>query len=130
MREPESMEECFYFTNRILEEGKGQVMAWVFKPDCPQCKKTKMGKPVEKGKVKTRAKEYVCPECGYTVSKEEFEPTLTMNVKYKCPFCGNEGETTTEYKLKTFKGVKAYVFVCGKCNEKIGITKKMKETKK
>jgi len=52
-----------------------------------------------------------------------------MNIKYKCPYCGNEGEATTNYKLKTFKGVKAYVFSCSKCKEQIGITKKMKEIK-
>lgn len=129
MKEPESMEECFYFTNRTLGE-TGSATAWVFKPDCPKCGKAKMGKPVEKGKVKLRAKEYTCPACGYTVSKEEFEPTLPLNIKYTCPYCGNQGEATTEYQLKTFKGVKAYVFTCEKCNEKIGITKKMKKTKK
>src|SRR5210317_1196114 len=105
------MEECFYFTNRSLEDGKGSAMAWVFKPDCPECGKAKMGKPVDSktGKVKVRAKEYVCPECNHTVDKLDFEATLTMNVKYTCPYCGKEGEGTTDYKLKTYKGVKAYV---------------------
>jgi len=129
MKEPQSMDECFYFTNRTLEDGKGKSMAWVFKPDCPKCGEAKMGKPVEKGKVKTRATEYVCPACKYTVSKEELDPTLTVEVKYKCPYCGDEGEAKTDYKRKSFKGVQAYVFVCNKCKEKIGITKKMKETK-
>ena len=45
-------------------------------------------------------------------------------------FVDNFDEAKTEYKLKSFKGVKAYVFQCGKCGEKIGITKKMKELKK
>ena len=132
LKQPESMEECLYFTNRTLEDGKGSIIAWVFRPDCPKCKKAKMGKPVDPktGKVKTRAKEYVCPECGYTIAKEVLEPTLTLNIKYKCPYCGNEGETTAEYKRKKFKGVDAYVFTCQKCNEKIGITKKMKKPKK
>lgn len=131
-REPESMDECFYFTNRILDNGKGSVMAWAFKPDCPKCKKAKLGKPVDPktGKVKTRAKEYICPECKYTVNIEEIESTLPLNVKYKCPHCGNEGETTTEYKRKSFNGIPSYVFVCQKCKQKIGITKKMKEGKK
>ena len=129
MEMPESMDECFYFTRRTLEND-GKAVAWVLKPDCPECGKAKMGKPVDKGKVKIRAKEYVCPSCGYTVSKEEFEPTLTMNIQYKCPHCGNSGEATTNYKLKSFLGTKAYVFTCEKCGEKIGITKKMKDVKK
>ena len=128
---PESMDECFYFTNRILEND-GSVIAWVYKPDCPKCKKAKMGKPVDPktGKVKSRSDIYVCKECGYEVAKAELDPTLTVEIQYKCPHCGNEGETTTEYKRKSFKGVPAYVFTCEKCGEKIGITKKMKETKK
>lgn len=132
VKEPESMDECFYFTNRILEKGKGNVIAWVLKPKCPKCEKGIMRKPLDTktGKVKIRAKEYACPECGYTVSKEEFEPKLKMNIIYKCPYCGNQGEAETEYKLKSFQGVKAYVFSCDKCGEKIGITKKMKEPKK
>ena len=132
MTMPKSMDECFYFTNRTLEEGKGNAIAWVLKPNCPKCGKAKMGKPVDPktGKVKSRAKEYVCPECGYTVDKEEFEPTLTMEIEYTCPYCENEGEATTEFQLKSFKGVKAYVFECGKCGEKIGVTKKMKAPKK
>jgi predicted RNA-binding Zn-ribbon protein involved in translation (DUF1610 family) len=91
-----------------------------------------MGKPVDPktGKVKSRADIYTCKECGYEVSKEEFDPTLKVEIQYKCPHCGDEGETTTEYKRKSFKGVKAYVFTCNKCGEKIGITKKMKAPKK
>jgi len=132
MKQPESMNECFYFSNRTLEDGKGKAMSWVFKPDCPKCGKAKMGKPKDSktGKTKIRAKEYVCPECNYTITKEEFEPTLTMNVIYTCPYCGKDGEAETAYQLKSYKGVKAYVFKCDKCEEKIGITKKMKATKK
>lgn len=128
---PESMDECFYFTNRTLENN-GSIIAWVHRPVCPKCKKGIMGKPVDPktGKVKSRADIYVCKECGYEVEKEEMDPTLTVEVQYKCPKCGNEGETTTDYKRKSFKGVQAYVFTCEKCGEKIGITKKMKETKK
>lgn len=129
---PESMDECFYFTNRKLEDGKGNAIAWVIKPVCPKCAKGKMGKPVDEktGKVKSRSDVYTCKECGFEVEKAEFEPTLTMEIEYKCPYCGDEGEASTEYKLKSFKGVKAYVFQCGKCGEKIGITKKMKDVKK
>ena len=126
--EPESMEGLVYITNRII--GNGKIKAWVYKKECPKCHKVKMGKPVEKGKVKIRAPEYVCPECGYREDKEEHEDTLTVEIKYTCPYCGNSGEATTEYKRKSFEGVKAYVFECGKCGKKIGITKKMKKPKK
>lgn len=126
--EPESMGELIYFTNRKIDNGK--IKAWVYRKECPKCHKVKMGKPVEKGKVKTRAPEYVCPECGYREEKEEYEDSLTVEVKYTCPYCGNEGEATTEYKKKSFEGVQAYVFTCEKCGKKIGITKKMKKTKK
>lgn len=131
LREPESMDECFYFTNRDLGND-GWAMAWVYRPDCPECGKAKMGKPVDPktGKVKTRAKEYKCPECDYTVDKEEYDPTLTVEIKFKCPACGKEGETTTEYKRRSFKGVPAYVFKCTECGEKLGLTKKMKAPKK
>lgn len=128
LKEPSSMEGVVYFTNRIF--GEGYAKAWVYKIQCPKCGKTKMGKPIEKGKVKIRAKEYKCPECGYTESKEEHEAKLKVEIKYKCPYCGNEGETTTEYKRKSFEGVPAHVFVCEKCGKKIGITKKMKNIKK
>ncbi|MFC1755615.1 hypothetical protein ACFL96_19875 [Thermoproteota archaeon] len=130
LKEPESMDECVYFTRRILEDGKGKIMAWVRRIDCPKCSKAKMGKPVDKGKIKIRAKEYVCPECGHIETKEEHEPKLTVEVKYTCPHCGDEGDATTEFKRKTFEGVPAFVFVCNKCGEKIGISKKMKKSKK
>ncbi|MBR9699575.1 hypothetical protein GOV09_03920 [Candidatus Woesearchaeota archaeon] len=128
MKLPESAEECFYFTNRAIDE-KGYAKAFVLKPDCPKCGKAKMGKPIAKGKVKIRAKEYVCPACNYTVSKEEFEPTLPMNVIYTCPFCEHRGETTTPYKRKRFKKVDAYVFECDSCHEQVPITKKLKDIK-
>jgi predicted RNA-binding Zn-ribbon protein involved in translation (DUF1610 family) len=130
LKEPQSMEECIYFTRRTTHEGKGKIMAWARKMDCPKCKKAKMGKPVEDGSVKIRAKEYVCPGCGFTESKEEHEPKLIVEVKYTCPYCGNVGEATTSYVRKTFEGVPSHVFECGKCHKKIGITKKMKAPKK
>ena len=128
---PESMDECFYFTNRTLENG-GSAIAWVKKPMCPKCGKGKMGKPVDPktGKVKSRATIYVCPECRHEVEKDAFDETLEVEIQYKCPACGKEGEATTQYKRKSFKGVPAYVFVCNDCGEKIGLTKKMKKPKK
>ena len=128
LKQPESMDECVYFTRRTI--GKGNVMAWIFKEKCPKCGKAMMGKPVEKGKVKIRAKEYVCPACNYTVPKQEYEETLTVNVAYTCPHCSNKGETQTPFKRKTFEGAKAIVFQCEKCKQKIPITKKMKKTGK
>jgi len=125
-KQPNSMEECLYFTRRDLDNG-GYVIAWVFRKLCPKCKKSLMGKPLdEKGKVKIRAKEYVCRECGYSESKEEHEKSRVVYVKYKCPYCGYEGETTTEYKRKNFKGIPSYIFTCQKCGKKIAITKKLK----
>lgn len=128
LQEPESMEEIVYFTRRTIRDGK--VMAWVYKKECPKCHKAKMGKPVEKGQVKIRAKEYKCPECGYTEEKAEHEESLKLEAKYTCPHCGKEGEGTTPYKRKTFEGVPSYVVECQHCGQKIGITKKMKEGKK
>jgi hypothetical protein len=124
---PNSMEECIYFTNRSIDSGK--AIAWVYRKECPKCHKAKMGKPVEKGKIKIRAKEYVCPECGYTEEKQEHEESLHLEVQYTCPFCGKEGEATTPYIRKTYQGVKSCVFECEFCNEKIAITKKMKKKK-
>ena len=127
---PESPEKCLYFTRRTLNN-EGSIISWVYKRDCPKCGKAKMGKPVEKGKVKIRAKEYICPECGHTEEKKAHEDSCQIEIIYKCPKCGNEGETTTEYKRKSFtlengKKAPAIIFECEKCKEKIGITKKMK----
>jgi len=127
LKQPESMDECIYFTRRVTDEGK--IIAWVLKEDCPKCGKALMGKPVEKGKVKIRAKDYVCPECNHSVEKKEYEETLTANIEYTCPHCGNSGEQQIPYIRKTFQGVKALVFSCDKCKEKIPVTKKMKLVK-
>ena len=126
--EPESMDELFYFTNRTIENG-GWIKAWVYKPDAPTGK-GKLGKPTDPktGKVKVRAKYYVDEE-GNEYDKEEIDPTLTMEIKYKSPHTGKEGETTIPYKKKTWLGVPAYVFEDQEGN-KIGITKKMKKPKK
>lgn len=126
---PESMDECIYFTRRA---DKGKIIAWVRKKLCTKCNKGLMGKPVDEktGRPKIRAKEYVCPNCGNTVEKAEHEATLDCEIIYTCQHCGKEGEAVAPYQRKTFQGVKAIVFQCEHCNEKIGITKKMKAPKK
>lgn len=131
MELPNSAEECIYFSNRTIFE-KGKAIAFVLRSDCPECGKAKMGKPINEktGTAKIRAKEYVCPKCAYTVSKEEFEPAQTMNIMYTCPFCEHKGEATTIYKRKSYKGVQAYVFECDSCHEPVPITKKLKDIKK
>jgi len=126
LKEPQSMAEVVYFTQRAI--GKGNAKAWVYKGQCPKCGKAKMGKPVgDGGKVKIRAKEYVCPACGFTVEKKEHEETLTCDVIYTCPECGNKGEASVPYKRKKFQGMDAIIFQCDKCKAKIPVTKKMKE---
>jgi predicted RNA-binding Zn-ribbon protein involved in translation (DUF1610 family) len=121
---PESMEDCLYFTNR------GDILAWVYKGKCPQCQKAKMGKPVDKGKVKIRAKEYVCPACGYTEEKREHEETLQLECQYTCPECGKQGESTGKYVRKSYKGVQSFIVECEHCQAKIPLTKKLKAIKK
>jgi len=137
LKKPESMDECVYFTKRAIDDGS--VTAWVFRGDCPECGKAKMGKPRDEktGKVKIRAKEYLCPECGYTVEKEEYEGTLTACIEYVCPHCKYKGEIEVPFKRKKVRifdvetqkkvSADAIVFECGKCKEKINVTKKMKK---
>ena len=111
--------------------GAGKAVTWVFRENCPKCEKAKMGKPVDEktGHAKIRAKEFVCPECGYTEEKEEYESKLVANIKYTCPKCKKDGEIQIPYKRKKVDGVDALVFNCKACNEKILITKKMKDPK-
>jgi len=135
LREPQSMDECVYFTRREIGV-QGKVVAWVFRNQCPKCGKALMGKPVEKGKVKIRAKEYVCPACKYTVPDEEYEETLTASIQYTCPQCSFKGEIEIPYQRKKIqmldeetgkkKAAEALRFQCGKCGKNIDITKKMK----
>jgi len=126
---PNSMDDCIYFTNRM--SGEGNATAWVYRKECPKCKKNTIGKPIKKnGKVDKKATYYECEICKYQESIEEVENSLRVEIQYKCPHCGNEGETTTEYKRTTFEGVPSFIFECGKCNKKIGITKKLKKSKK
>ncbi|MBW2976988.1 hypothetical protein KY347_06090 [Candidatus Woesearchaeota archaeon] len=129
LKKPESMEECVYFTSRSI--GDGFATAWVYRKNCPKCKKPTLGKPIKKnGKVDKKADYYECKTCKYQESNEDIEKDLKLEVQYKCPYCGNEGETTTAYKRAVFEGVPSYVFACGKCGKKIGLTKKLKESKK
>ncbi len=133
LKMPESMDECVYFTRR----SQPHVVAWVFREKCPKCKKALMGKPKDSsGKVKIRAKEYVCPECGYTMEKGAYEDTLTANIQFTCPKCGFSGEHQMPFRRKKIRifdeeegketMADALVFNCPKCGYKIAITKKMK----
>lgn len=130
LRQPESMDECVYFTQRSLAGGKGSVKVWVFRQTCPKCRKEMMGKPKDKkGKVLVRAKEYACPSCGHRVEKQAYEDSLTANAEYGCPSCGNGGESQIPFKRKNVEGVPTLCFACGKCGANIDVTKKMKEKK-
>ncbi len=122
LTQPGSVDECLYFTRRALVP-KGKIVAWAFRKECPQCHKGLMKKP------KKTSPTYDCPQCGYAEPKAEHEAEITVNVEYVCPFCGHAGEATTEYKRKSWQGVKAYVFPCAQCKERIGVTKKLKEPK-
>jgi len=137
LKEPASMSECVYFTNRVLNN-EGYIKAWVFRELCPKCKKSLMSKPKDSktGKIKIRAKEYVCESCGYREDSDSYEGTLTCNVNYKCQYCLNEGEAQAPFirkKVSRFneekqkkESVEAVTFDCSKCRKRIEITKKMK----
>jgi len=135
LKQPNSADECLYFTRRETEDG-ASIIAWVYKKDCPKCKKAKMGKPVVKGKVKIRADIYVCPSCGYTEQETPHEESCMMEVIYTCPKCKFNGEITIPYirkKAKRFDiakqkkvAIEAFIFECAKCKEIIYITKKLK----
>ena len=137
LKEPVSMDECVYFTNRNIG-GKGKAKAWVYKQNCPKCDKALMGKPRDSktGKVKIRAIEYVCPNCHYTAAKDAYEDTLTFEAKYVCPHCEFSGEVQVPFlrkKVKIFDEEKqkqvaaeAVKFKCSKCEKDIAVTKKMK----
>lgn len=125
---PDSMDELVYWTNRTI--GNGKVMMWVYKEYCPNCKKAKMTKPVdEKGNVKSRAKEYLCSACGYSIDKKMYEESLTANIIYTCPACQYKGECTGLFKRKNINGILTFRFQCEKCKTHLDVTKKMKEKK-
>lgn len=129
LKKPNSMDECIYFTNRSI--GEGYAVAWVYRPLCQKCKKGRMGKPIKKnGKPDKKSPDYECPSCKNRIPNEEMESLLKVEIEYQCPHCRNEGMATTEYKRKVFEGVPSYVFSCEKCGKNIGITKKLKKTKK
>lgn len=128
LKQPTSMEELVYFTNRSVDNGKAKV--WVFKKDCPKCHAL-MGKPKNsKGKVMTRAKEYVCYKCGHSEEKKDYEDSLIANAEYICSGCGHKGEAEIPFKRKNIEGVQTLRFQCEKCGFNIDITKKMKEKKR
>ena len=136
LKEPESMEECVYFTNRTI--GKGKATAWVLKEKCPKCHECLMSKPKDPktGRPKIRSNEYECPNCHYKVNAEEYENTLTTSINYTCPYCNNTGDIQIPYQRKKVqifneieakkKTVDSLRFQCQKCNKNIDITKKMK----
>lgn len=129
LKQPESMDELVYYTDRDVD--KGSIRVWVFRQKCPKCGKAIMSKPVDaKGKVKIRASEYVCRSCGYTVGKSEYEDTLTANAEYKCPKCLSPGEAQIPFKRKNIEGVLTLRVNCAKCGTPIDVTKKMKEPKR
>ncbi len=128
LKQPESAEECLYFTNRTMDDGR--AMAWVYKKPCQKCKTERMGKPLKKGgKIDKKADHYVCYKCGYQEEAKELEEGLQIEIIYKCPFCLNSGETTTQYKRKNWQGIPSYVFECQFCKKAVGLTKKMKSKK-
>ena len=90
VKEPESMEELVYFTNRFL--GNGSIKVWVYRKPCSKCGKALMAKPKDEktGKAKIRAPEYACPACKYIVPKLQYEDTLEAEAIYICPECGKK----------------------------------------
>ena len=130
------MDECVYLTNRST--GSGKIKAWALRGLCQKCNKGLMGKPKDPktGKSKIRAKEYVCPECNFSINEQEYEDSLQANILYTCPYCSNSGEIQIPFKRKkvrVFNEEKAKKetkevlrFQCSKCNQNIDIAKKMK----
>lgn len=128
LRQPESMEDLVYFTDRDI--GRGRARVWVFRQQCPKCGKAVMGKPLKPdGKPKIRADSYECPKCSYAVEKWEYEETLSACVEYTCPSCGKSGEMESPFKRKKVEGVDSLRLQCPHCKGKIDVTKKMKEPK-
>ncbi len=67
---PSSIDECDYFTKRMLEND-GYVIAWVFKGE------------------DTMHIKYKCPKCGYEgVHEAKYEKKSKKAIRFKCPKCG------------------------------------------
>ena len=129
LKKPESMDECVYFTQRTI--GSGEVMVWVLRETCRKCGKDFMSKPRDKrGKVLVREKNFVCPKCGYSLEKGEYENGLTASIEYTCPSCRFQGEVQVPFKRKNVEGVQTLRFQCQKCSANIDVTKKFKGVKK
>ncbi len=135
MELPSSTDGCVYFTRR--SHPKGTIIAWAPREKCTSCKKSFMGKPVDKkGKIRIRSTEYTCKDCGNTAQKEQYESSLTANVIYDCPHCGKHGEISVPFKRKKAKivdpedgktkSVEVLRFPCSFCKKDIDVTKKMK----
>ncbi len=129
LKHPTNTDDCVYFTRRSVDDGR--IMAWVLRNPCPKCGKSLMGKPKDKsGKVLIRAKEYVCPSCGYKAEKQAYEDTLTANIEYTCHSCNYSGELQIPFRRKKVQGVDTLRFQCQKCRANIDVTKKMREIRK
>lgn len=136
LKQPTDISECVYFTNRTIDKGK--IKAWVLKGLCPKCNKGLMSKPKnpKTGKPQIRAKEYICPECNFSLPEQEYEDSLTCSIQYTCPSCSFSSEIQIPFKRKKIKvfdeedqkekSVEAVRFQCQKCSKNIDITKKMK----
>jgi len=138
LERPKSMSELVYYTRRADEQNKSEL--WVFRGPCPKCGKGLMGKPVnpKTGKVMSRADEYVCHDCNYTIGAEEYRDTLDANISYTCK-CGHSGGIKVPFKRnkvsilnpKTGKKKRkmALVFNCSKCNSEIIIVSDVRGAK-
>ena len=134
-KKPESMDECVYFSQRSLNNEKGEpsgeITTWIFREMCRKCGKEKMGKPRgSNGKVKIRANEYVCPSCGLSIEKKAYEDSLIAYAEYVCCYCGSSGETQIPFQRQNIDGVQTLRFNCSNCSGNLDVTKKMKEKKK
>jgi len=125
VKEPESMDDLLYFTRRKLDND-GWVHAWVWRPKSPAGNPMGKEKDSKTGRPKVRSKMLVDPKTGYEISIDDVN--LQVEIKYKSPHDGSEGETTVPFKWKTYQGVKSIVFT-DKAGNKIPITKKMKTPK-